>query len=1044
MFLLMAFLLSTNVSAQQPKADLDQAKNGGNSGPNPISPINWVNGNLGSSNSHYREGYSVPYRSVMTNLPLGNPITIIIGFDIKHSNRNAIDYLTYFRRNEPHTGWLPEHGEEDVNPILGVAGTLTPGTGFTIPSPTVNASYLPPTTNPQPTTSYTNLPNIIDVDGVTPGDQTPPPGTQRKMAIWNGNITAIAYVSVAFEGDLNAAQSEARIRVTFIPLSSTVVLAWGGHIGSRSDWGFDGTNTPRSAGGISGSPYHMRLISWGINATGLQDGSLPNLGNTDRSLSAASVAAPPTCNDITISGGDSPVCPGTQIIHTATLAANVCTQPAYSWAITPGTNTSGASISGSTTSSSVTVNVGNTCGSYQICVTIICTEGTVTCCKTVLVQDITPPSVTCPSAATVACTALLPAPFTTIANFITGGGTVLDNCTATNSLTISHSNGAITGDINCEYSFVRTYTITDQCGNSSTCTQTLTVERLPFNNPTDGSSTVSCPALAVQPTPPVVNDNCGAPIQPSGPTIGGTLTTCEGTKTYTWLYTDCEGNTQDWVYTYTIEREDFTMPQDDGSTVTCIDLATEPTPPAVNDNCGDAIIPTGPVVGGNNTSCGGTKTYTWTYTDCEGNSHDWVYTYVINDNIDPVITSCPQNITAGECNTVTFTATATDNCDPNPTVTYSHQSGSTFPVGTTTVTVTATDACGNSSTCTFDVTIVAKPTCSLTAPNPLPNCGATGNTLSATTATGSGLTYAWSVSGTGWVITSATNIPTITYTAGSSGSSGTFNLTVTDAYGCSSTCTVTFECFAGQGCSPGFWKNHPELWNQFTDPVVVNMPAGLKFITTTNFFTYFAMGNNSCLEMPGNLTMLGALNLNGGGCRAFARHAVSALLTSASGLNMPYPAGTTDFTSLYNAIRTAFINCNCSGTLFHELEYISSLDGPWCSALQNLLLPSNNLIVRGSEANAVTTTRNGVSVTAYPNPFDDNIRFSIQSDISGAAILEVYNILGVKIQTIYKGFVFAGKGQTIEYQVPNIYRTNLIYKLRVGDKTVTGKLINVK
>ena len=84
------------------------------------------------------------------------------------------------------------------------------------------------------------------------------------------------------------------------------------------------------------------------------------------------------------------------------------------------------------------------------------------------------------------------------------------------------------------------------------------------------------------------------------------------------------------------------------------------------------------------------------------------------------------------------------------------------------------------------------------------------------------------------------------------------------------------------------------------------------------------------------------------------------------------------------------------------------------------------------------------AVGDYPNPFDDNIRFSIQSDISGAAILEVYNILGVKIQTIYKGFVFAGKGQTIEYQVPNIYRTNLIYKLRVGDKTVTGKLINVK
>ncbi|MGH2553586.1 MAG: hypothetical protein ACRDEB_07710, partial [Chitinophagaceae bacterium] len=74
----------------------------------------------------------------------------------------------------------------------------------------------------------------------------------------------------------------------------------------------------------------------------------------------------------------------------------------------------------------------------------------------------------------------------------------------------------------------------------------------------------------------------------------------------------------------------------------------------------------------------------------------------------------------------------------------------------------------------------------------------------------------------------------------------------------------------------------------------------------------------------------------------------------------------------------------------------------------------------------------------------DNLRFSISSDFSGQATLEVYNLFGVKIQTIYKGFVFAEKGQIINYHVPNIYRTTLIYKLTIGSKTVTGKLINVK
>ena len=42
------------------------------------------------------------------------------------------------------------------------------------------------------------------------------------------------------------------------------------------------------------------------------------------------------------------------------------------------------------------------------------------------------------------------------------------------------------------------------------------------------------------------------------------MTDCEGTITYTWKYTDCEGNNHDWVYTYTIEVEDFAVPAGDG------------------------------------------------------------------------------------------------------------------------------------------------------------------------------------------------------------------------------------------------------------------------------------------------------------------------------------------------------------------------------------------------------------------------------------------------------------------------------------------------
>jgi hypothetical protein len=53
---------------------------------------------------------------------------------------------------------------------------------------------------------------------------------------------------------------------------------------------------------------------------------------------------------------------------------------------------------------------------------------------------------------------------------------------------------------------------------------------------------------------------------------------------------------------------------------------------------------------------------------------------------------------------VTFTVTATDNCDPSPKVVCTPASGSGFPVGATTVNCRATDFSGNTSTCSFTVT----------------------------------------------------------------------------------------------------------------------------------------------------------------------------------------------------------------------------------------------------------------------------------------------------------------------------------------------------
>ncbi len=115
--------------------------------------------------------------------------------------------------------------------------------------------------------------------------------------------------------------------------------------------------------------------------------------------------------------------------------------------------------------------------------------------------------------------------------------------------------------------------------------------------------------------------------------VGGTVTV-----TYTW--TDiCESGSKTRSFIVT-PYEDFTVPDDVTDPITFASDATVPEPPQVFDYCGNELIPGNPVVGGTYESCEGTITYTFTYEDCAGHSHDWVYTYVVGNpdlicSIDP-------------------------------------------------------------------------------------------------------------------------------------------------------------------------------------------------------------------------------------------------------------------------------------------------------------------------------------------------------------------------------------------------------------------------
>jgi hypothetical protein len=121
----------------------------------------------------------------------------------------------------------------------------------------------------------------------------------------------------------------------------------------------------------------------------------------------------------------------------------------------------------------------------------------------------------------------------------------------------------------------------------------------------------------------------------------------------------------------------------------------------------------------------------------------------------------------------------------------------TAGVKTVEVTLVAT---GCKETCDAIITQdIVPPTCDLTAPTTLPDCGSSGNVLTANSA--DAVSWAWSLTGTGWAIEDGQGTNSITYKAGAPSSEGHFMLIVAADNGCKDTCEVSFGCTSEEYCT---------------------------------------------------------------------------------------------------------------------------------------------------------------------------------------------------------------------------------------------------
>ncbi|HXR80859.1 MAG TPA: T9SS type A sorting domain-containing protein [Saprospiraceae bacterium] len=87
------------------------------------------------------------------------------------------------------------------------------------------------------------------------------------------------------------------------------------------------------------------------------------------------------------------------------------------------------------------------------------------------------------------------------------------------------------------------------------------------------------------------------------------------------------------------------------------------------------------------------------------------------------------------------------------------------------------------------------------------------------------------------------------------------------------------------------------------------------------------------------------------------------------------------------------------------------------------------------------TLESSITVKAMPNPFSNQVRFVINSTEQGDGTLDIFNMLGQKIKTVYQGNIPAGISY-FDLKLPS-QRGNLVYVLKIGDQKITGKLTQI-
>ncbi|HOI48516.1 MAG TPA: hypothetical protein PK167_04385, partial [Prolixibacteraceae bacterium] len=313
------------------------------------------------------------------------------------------------------------------------------------------------------------------------------------------------------------------------------------------------------------------------------------------------------------------------------------------------------------------------------------------CIQTITLITDAETQINCPGTLTVDCINNIPERYKTFAEFRAAGGNASSLCGIDES-TFTWIEDKSDGK-HCPETISRTYSITDKCGFTAICTQTIVVDDNEKPRFTVWPRVPSTECLIASPYASYaeftaaggrITDNCGldeASFRKTGnDVVDGN--SCNRTITRTYQIADLCGNVGIFIQTLTIQdtRPPVMILEPEDISVTC--SLNIPKPYAnmaefttaggfVTDNCGSVphikFIKDEMLAGG----CPRIVNRTYHFTDDCGNTLVWVQAITVNDNIPPQIIKKPANINLAcitpppFANYAEFTAAggeATDNC----------------------------------------------------------------------------------------------------------------------------------------------------------------------------------------------------------------------------------------------------------------------------------------------------------------------------------------------------------------------------------------------